>query len=62
MPLIENEEAAARLARAIAADIRLYGAAEVRWVTADQLDHYAFPAANRKLINLLKETFREEFQ
>ena len=31
----------------------LHAASEARWVTRDQLDEFAFPAANRKLIKIL---------
>lgn len=31
----------------------LHGAVDFRWVTREELDQYAFPAANRKLIRLL---------
>lgn len=33
----------------------LRAAADSRWVTPDQLNHYAFPAANRKLIQLIEQ-------
>ncbi|MCE5242204.1 MAG: A/G-specific adenine glycosylase [Syntrophobacteraceae bacterium] len=34
----------------------LHAAGEARWVTPDELDHYPFPAANRKLIGILRGT------
>jgi mutator protein MutT len=35
-------------------DIRLDGCDDYRWITAGQLDGFAFPAADRKVIQLLK--------
>lgn len=35
-------------------DIRLNGCDDYRWISAGQLDRYAFPAADRKVIQLMK--------
>jgi A/G-specific adenine glycosylase len=37
---------------------RALGCAEWRWVRPDELDHYAFPSANRKVIAALRMPFR----
>jgi A/G-specific adenine glycosylase len=41
--------------RAGAGRVRLSGCAAHRWVTAAELDRYAFPAADRRVIRLLQE-------